>query len=213
MIDLSKLTDASGKPIDTSKADPAVMAVLSAAFGSLSKAVTEAVTKVVSDTTKPLVEKITATEAEIAEVKAGALKPDNKDDKKDDDGSKPPAWFAAYAEKVDKLAGEIEGERTRAGLTQHATAYLEKHMPRLNPAAKKLLVDSIVNAGAQDDEKIKAVIETERARAIAYGADKKNPFGADVAAEGGQAGAPEDQEARKQAILDELKAEAKQKQL
>lgn len=213
MIDLSKLTDASGKPIDTSKADPAVMAVLSAAFGSLSKAVTEAVTKVVSDTTKPLADKLVETETKLAEfAQTPAPKPGDPAPKGDDE-SKPPAWFAAYAEKVDKLAGEIEGERTRAGLTQHATAYLEKHMPRLNPAAKKLLVDSIVNAGAQDDEKIKAVIETERARAIAYGADKKNPFGADVAAEGGQAGAPEDQEAKKQAILDELKAEAKQKQL
>jgi hypothetical protein len=215
MIDLAKLTDASGKPIDTSKVDPSLLALMTAAFGGLK----DAVAGVVTEAIKPVSEDLTKTfDVKLAEL---AKKPpadpanpnpnpnpkpgDKPGDKKDDvDPSQPPAWFKDFADKVNKLSETIEGDRTRATVTQQATAYLDKNLPRATPEARKLLVDAIVAANPKDENAIKSVIEAERQRAIAYGADKANPFGVDPKAEGGRAADPDVAKAAEQEKLDGL---------
>lgn len=212
MIDITKLTDASGKPVDTSKVDPGLLALMTAAFGGLK----DAVAAVVTDTIKPVSEQLSETfEGKLAELArqtpanpANPANPkpgDKPGDKKDDvDPNTPPPWFKAYAEKVDKLSESIEGDRTRATVTQQAAAYMDKHLPRATPEARKLLVDAIVAANPKDESGMKAVIEAERQRAIAYGADKANPFGVDPKSEGGRAADPDVAKAAEQEKLDGL---------
>ena len=202
MLKLNELKDAAGKPLDISKVPAEVMTVLSTAFEQLGTAVGAVVTKAL----EPVTLKLTENETKLTELaKAPAPKPEDKPKPGEKPaGGESDAKIAALEKQLADLSASITGERTTAQLTQQAEAYLTQHLPNISPAARPLLVKAIVGAAPKDEASIKAVVEAKRAEAIAYGADKANPFGVSPKAEGGTPGNADTATAQEQATLDHL---------
>jgi hypothetical protein len=209
-----ELKDANGKPIDTSKLDPAVLAVLTAAFGGITPQLKESM----DATLKPLSDKLATLDTDkLNEIITKVSEQGNQ--KPADENTKPksndPAMQAVLDaitklnDRIDKQESQTNEERESSAASARTKAYIEKHFPNLK--GRDLIIAKISATKPKDDDAVKAALDQERQylEATAGKDAVEKQFSANAQGEGGKKDEPDTDEADAKAKIEAMEAELK----
>lgn len=207
-----ELKNKEGKPIDTSKLDKDLVAVLESAFGGI----TPQLTSTMEASIKPLSEKLDALDTDkLNEVieKAGKIGTDEKTKDGDPPKSDDPAVQAILSklEELSKKQEEFESstaqEREASAASARTQSYIEKNFPNLQ--GKDVIIARISATKPKDDDAVKAALDQERQylEATAGKDAVAKQFAADSAGEGGKQTDPDNDEAEAQAKIEKMEAQ------
>lgn len=203
-FDITKITDANGKPVSLEGVDAKVVGVLGAIGAALSTQIETAVAGVGETVKTQVTEALSPIATQIEEIKKAAPNPGapKPGDKPEPDM---PAWAKAMMEKVDGLATERAAEKEGATVAGAVKGYLDKHLPNLGES-RAVIERRLVAAKCKDEAAIKTAVTELREEYRLAGVDVKK-FDADPKGEGAKDTPKDEGEKIKQEKLAGLKEE------
>jgi hypothetical protein len=209
-----ELKNKEGKPIDTSKLDKDLVAVLESAFGGI----TPQLASTMEASIKPLSEKLDSLDTDkLNEVieKVGKIGQGNQEG---EDGNTPPksddpavqAVLTAVEKlnaRMDEAENKSQSEREASAASARTQSYIEKHYPNLQ--GKDVVIARIAATKPKDDEAVKAALDQERQylEATAGKDAVAKQFSADSSGEGGKPDEPDSEDAEAKAKIEKMEAE------